>query len=248
VIFTSDRSGNMDLWEISTKSGVLRRITDDPATDWDPAFTPDGKHIVWSSNRSGGFEIWIADTDGSNARQVTKDGLNAQNPMGTRDGWIVYWTPIQPKEAIWKIRQDGTQATRLVEQDAALPEVSPDGLFLAYTLRSSDGVRVVRMADAAAALFTISGVFQKRWIMEGRAIAFIGQDEGGKSGVFVQDFIPGQDTRKTRRKLGGFDPERQTETFGISPDGARMTISLREQTSSLMIVEVPGVAPPRRAR
>ncbi|MBI3666567.1 MAG: PD40 domain-containing protein, partial [Acidobacteria bacterium] len=59
VMFASNRSGNQDLWAISTKTGALRRITDDPKDDWDPAFSADGKKIIWSSNRSGSFEIWV---------------------------------------------------------------------------------------------------------------------------------------------------------------------------------------------
>src|SRR5579863_9685928 len=70
VLFSSNRSGNLDLWEISTKTGTLRRLTDDPADDWDPAFTPDGRKILWSSSRGGHLEIWMAEADGSNARQV----------------------------------------------------------------------------------------------------------------------------------------------------------------------------------
>jgi Tol biopolymer transport system component len=128
VLFSSNRSGNLDLWEISTKTGTLRRTTDDPADDWDPAFTPDGRKILWSSSRGGHLEIWMADADGGNARQVTNDGLDAENPTMTRDGgWIVYASANPDKKGIWRIHPDGTGATRLVTADAVIPEVSPDG-------------------------------------------------------------------------------------------------------------------------
>ncbi|WP_410960638.1 TolB family protein, partial [Salmonella sp. SAL4357] len=67
ILFSSTRSGNLDLWEIETKSGALKRITEDSAEDWDPAYTRDGKKIIWSSSRSGHFEIWMTNTDGSGA-------------------------------------------------------------------------------------------------------------------------------------------------------------------------------------
>ncbi|HEU5251097.1 MAG TPA: protein kinase, partial [Thermoanaerobaculia bacterium] len=89
VAFSSDRSGNLDLWAVSTKSGAIRRLTHDAADDWDPGFLPDGR-ILWSSNRSGPFEIWIAEGDGSGAKQLTNDGFGAQNPTATPDGsWVV---------------------------------------------------------------------------------------------------------------------------------------------------------------
>ena len=77
----------------------MRRITDDGAEDWDPAFTPDGKKIVWSSGRSGNLEIWIANADGSGAKQISQDGVDAENPTATPDGqWIVY-SSFNPQEA-----------------------------------------------------------------------------------------------------------------------------------------------------
>ena len=59
-----------------------------------------------------------------------------------------------------------------------------------------------------------------RWMPGGRAIAFVGLDEDGRSGVFVQDFDPDKDTRASRRKLAGFDPLLLTESFAIAPDGS----------------------------
>src|SRR5262249_57006252 len=60
IVFSSNRTGNLDLSILSAKTGAIRQITDDPADDWDPAFTPDGRQIVWSSGRSGSLEVWVA--------------------------------------------------------------------------------------------------------------------------------------------------------------------------------------------
>jgi len=92
VVFSSNRSGNMDLWVLETRTGALHQLTDDPARDWDPGFTPDGRHVLWSSDRSGHLEIWMASTDGSGARQVTHDGVDAENPNATPDGRFIVYT------------------------------------------------------------------------------------------------------------------------------------------------------------
>ena len=71
----------------------------------------------------------------------------------------------------------------------------------------------------------------------GRAIAFVGQDDKGVNGVFTQDFVPGHDTTATRRKLVGFDPKVDAESFAISADASRIAIAAREMVSSLVLLE-----------
>ncbi len=260
MMFTSNRGGNLDLWTLHTRTGAVRRVTDSHASDWDPAYVGDGKTIVWSSNRTGHFEIWMGAADGGNARQLTHDGLDAENPSATPDGaWIVYASGNPEKLGLWKVRADGTSASRLVSGSAIFPEVSPDGKYAAYMtnfLPDSVAIRVARVADGSPANFEIhipirnvstSGSLGRlRWMPDGGAIAFLGQNERGVNGVFVQRFAPGRDTSATRRQIGGFDEESSTESFGISPDGRRLTVAGWDQVFSLVLAEnVPGVSPPK---
>ena len=133
IVFSSNRSGNLDLWLVDRTTGALRQLTDDPAQDWDPGFTPTAATSCWSSDRSGNLEIWVADADGTGARQVTRDGRSAENPTATPDGeWIVYVSSHPDRLGVWKIRADGTEATHLVADSFLVPEVSPDGRHVAF--------------------------------------------------------------------------------------------------------------------
>jgi len=132
VIFSSDRSGSLDLWAIETATGATRRLTYDAADDWDPAYTPDGKHLLWSSNRSGNFEIWTADADGGGARQVTHDGVDAENPSMTADGaWVVYSSANPANPGIWKVRPDGADPTLVLGGNFTIPELSTERGWIA---------------------------------------------------------------------------------------------------------------------
>jgi Tol biopolymer transport system component/serine/threonine protein kinase len=250
LLFTSNRSGNLDLWTIDRATGAVRRVTDDAAEDWDPAYTRDGQKIVWSAGRSGNLEIWIANADGSDAHQISKDGYDAENPSATADGqWIVYNSFHPDKSGVWKVKPDGSGASLVVAGRTAVPEVSPDGRYVAYIANArtvGNEIRVASVADGADTGFqiqirntrrTTSIMGRMRWMPDGRAIAFLGQDPTGVNGVFVQDFVPGQDTTATRRQLGGFDRERATESFGIAGDGKSMTVAGWEQLFSLFSVE-----------
>ena len=63
----------------------------------------------------------------------------------------------------------------------------------------------------------------------------------------AQDFDPDRDTTATNRRLAGFDPEWSVESFDITLDGRRITLSrFRPQGSVMMAEGVPMVTPPRR--
>jgi Tol biopolymer transport system component len=259
VAFSSNRGGGMNLWVVSTSTGRLRRITSSDL-NWDPGFTRDGR-IIWSSNRSGNYEVWIADPDGSGAKQITQDGSNAENPTATPDGeWIVYSSGNPEKPGLWKIRVDGTQATHLFGGRATIPEVSPDGrhaVFRSFTGKYPARLRVARLEDGELEDFeilveaprrTTISLGRARWLPGGRAIAFVGQDETGAIGIYAQDFVPGQDTSATRRRVAGFDPDVAAESFGIAPDGSRLVVAGWLQLFSLMEAEgLKGLLAPPRA-
>jgi len=252
VAFSSNRGGNLDVWAVNRKDGTVRRLTDDPADDWDPSYSPDGRRVLFGSNRSGPYEVWAANPDGSDAHQLSHDGLFAQNPQQTPDGkWIVYHSTNPAQAGLWRMRSDGSEAVRIVEGAIQLPEISPDGQHALFVDGLASKIRVVRLPDGQSAAFeiavprrkeTTAALGRARWMPDGRAIAFLGQDERGVNGVFVQDFVPGRDTTPTRRKLGGFDVENATESLAISPDGKSLTVGSWEQMFNIMIVShLPGI-------
>jgi len=69
VIFSSNyrdpRSGNFDLYLVNEDGTGLEQITSDPGFDGFPAFSPDGRKLIWASSRgasrSGETNVFIAD-------------------------------------------------------------------------------------------------------------------------------------------------------------------------------------------
>ncbi len=250
IVFSTSRNGNLDLWTTSTETGETRRVTDDQAQDWDPAFTPDGRQLIWSSDRSGHFEIWIAEADGRNARQLSRDGMDAENPTMTRDGWVIYSANFGQKQGIWKIRPDGTQAAKVIDGINAHPEVSPDGQFVLYHTEAigSGQVHVARLADgkqmmppiplpSGGRLLSVISLGRGRWRPDGGAILFVGSDAKSESVIIEQTFRPGEDTTSTRRVLKNAEEGLSIESFGVSPDGKRLTISFVDDQYAIMRLE-----------
>ncbi len=246
VIFSSSRSGDVDLWEVSTKTNALRRLTDHPASDWDPFVTADGKHLLWSSNRSGHFEIWTAERDGSAPRQVSHDGYDAENPVATADGWVVYASGQPQHSGLWKVRMDGAEAALVVAGGVAWPDVSPDGKYALYHIVSGAlraQIYVVRLADGAPAEFHAQGQ-RARFSGDGHSIVYI--KEQGED-IVRQSFPSGPGAPV--KILVPASPDLFIETFHITPDGQKIVASYTQPSRSLVVADgVPDVAPPPRSR
>jgi Tol biopolymer transport system component len=257
----------MNLWQIELNTGAIRPLTEDEYVESDPAFSADGKHLIFSSDRSGVFEIYLANPDGSGIRQLTRDGVDAENPTMTRDGeWVVYASAHPEKLGIWKIHPDGTGAIRLVKGIVSHPEVSPDGRYVAYVNSTQPGwaeIDVALVSDGSHVPFRIPcrvrrqnnmTIGRVRWIASPRgeltySLAFIGQDEHGSTGVFIQKFTPGSDTSRTRTQLRPFDFRMPVETLGVSPDGKTFIVSVADDTTSIMLGKaVPGLNRVRNQR
>lgn len=243
ILFTSDRSGNLDIWRLDRASGELRRLTDHEASDWDPALSPDGRRLIFSSNRSGRFQIWIADADGASPRQVT-DLENAQNPTMTGDGeWIVFTLQDagEGRNGLWRIRPDGRDATLVAAGPFLVPETSPDGRFVALRAQPEDGKRLARLADGALLDVSIPFTDRYRWSVEERTWLWgIRLSPEGNS-IVRYPFDPARETLGAAQTILAGEAVRAAESLGVARDGSAVAFSTFANRRA-QLVRVDGLA------
>jgi Tol biopolymer transport system component len=85
---TSGHTVNPEIYKANANgTGNPVRITNDPATDTYPAFSPGGGKIVYSSNRDGDFDLYIKNADGTGTPQRLTNN--------TARDVLPDWQPIQ---------------------------------------------------------------------------------------------------------------------------------------------------------
>jgi Tol biopolymer transport system component len=104
-----------DLYVIRADGSGLTRLTDDPAFDGYPAWSPDGGSLAFVSTRSGIGQVWVMDAGGSDPVQLTfdllpKNQLPDWSPDGSR---IAYHAGATGVGDIYVMDADGSDQTRL---------------------------------------------------------------------------------------------------------------------------------------
>jgi Tol biopolymer transport system component/imidazolonepropionase-like amidohydrolase len=79
-----------DIYTLPITGGTARRITQGPAYDSQPVYSPDSNRIAFVSDRDGADNLWIANADGTGAKQLTREReAELASPTWTPDGEYV---------------------------------------------------------------------------------------------------------------------------------------------------------------
>jgi imidazolonepropionase-like amidohydrolase/Tol biopolymer transport system component len=115
-----------DLYILPIAGGEATRITSGQAYDMQPAFSPDGKKLVFISDRNGSENVWVASADGTKARAITTtERENYMSPTWAPDGEYV----IAAKGAqLWIYHESGgtgVQMTGVASGSSPAPGPGP---------------------------------------------------------------------------------------------------------------------------
>ena len=85
ISFASNRIGNFNINVMDTNGENLRNLTDTPARELAPAWSPDGRFLAYISRRDGDRRIYVMDTKTRN----TGDSQTTTRANGPRRGRLM---------------------------------------------------------------------------------------------------------------------------------------------------------------
>jgi Tol biopolymer transport system component len=182
-------SGTRDIWVHDLNGKPPVRLTYDGHDDMSPAWSADGRTILFTSDRSGERDIYRKDSDGARPEVLVfsspdSKGLNAWSPDGR---FAIYDTGARASidgqghinKDLMTIALDGTPrirplaATQAAESTA---DISPDGTFVAYQSTETGHPEVFVEGFPEKGVrrqVTTTGGTEPMWRADGRELFFL---------------------------------------------------------------------------
>jgi Tol biopolymer transport system component len=139
IAFGSVRnSGNHDVFLMDLDGSNQIRLTNNPAYDDQPKWSPDGSRIAFLSDRDGNFEIYTMNADGSAQTRLTNNPAADGFPAWSHDGTKIAFVRGDLRDPftfeIFVMNADGSNQIRLTNDSAidGVPSWSPDGTKIVF--------------------------------------------------------------------------------------------------------------------
>lgn len=122
----SGEQGKSDIYLINPDGTDLQAITNDPAHDVLPMWSPDGNRLAFLSEPSGNYDVYAMDADGGGLEQLTTTAeyefAVRWSPDGSRIAFVSVDWGLSLSDRVWGlyvINADGSEAAKIAESPSA---------------------------------------------------------------------------------------------------------------------------------
>jgi Tol biopolymer transport system component/DNA-binding winged helix-turn-helix (wHTH) protein len=213
----------------------LTRLTNRRGFSGTPAFSVDGRSVVYSSDATGALELYLTSlTPGGAEVQLTRDGGHNVQPVWSPDGqWIAYHS--RKRGGIWVVPAAGGTPQQVTEFGSD-PAWAPDGSTLVFTsyaggIAAQSNLWTVKRDGSGGKPLTQIGTppgghRAPAWSHDGRFVAFIVARGGWLMQIRIVDVATGAQ-QVVGSTVNGADPAFAPDDRAIVWGGSTMTANGR---------------------
>jgi Tol biopolymer transport system component len=242
IIYTSDESGNFEIYHLYLNSSKPIRLTNNTSDETSPYYIPSALQIGFLSDKSGKYQLYTMSLTGSDETAWKKNdprifGSASVSPDRLQVAYVVQSN--DKNSDLYLAKLDGTEERQLTKASGMSwdPSWSMDGKKIVYA-SNSDGdweIYVVNVDDGKITKLTDNSSFDgnPRWSPIGDQILF-DSDRDGDWEIFTMDSDGGNVKAITENSSSDWTPN-------WSPDGRWIVyVSGRDGDDEIYIVDADG--------
>lgn len=246
-----------DVVIMNTTGDIAQNITNHPADDGAPKWSPDGKQIAFLSNRNGKVNTWCLGAgdecmyqlftikpDGTDLKQITND-WTFHFSWSPDSKQIVFLRAVKSDESpypndpflyeIYAVNSDGTNLRNLTNHPGLYhkPNWSPDGDKIVYQSGElatyPNSINVINNDGTDLHAFSdISSYDEVIWSLDGESLLFASQPDN----FYSNDIYKLKNDFSKIEKLTS-TPDTIKERLSISPDGKWLAYHFQSNSQQL---------------